>query len=212
MYPDIPSGFGKLTIFYLSPGGTGHGQIGFDFKQPSAGYQDQDTTTDPPTGTIYTILNLVNTFMTNVMQTTYEVSGIEVIINRLGVLTEELVASGAAGLGTAGNVPVETAVLLQKRTAGLGKANRGRVYLPPPSPDGLASTCDRLNTDAVNAHQTTADTFFAGMDSADLPLYLLHKPTKASPLVYPDPTPLTSLVVHAVLADQRGRVRKRTHH
>lgn len=99
-------------------------------------------------------------------------------------------------------VPVNAAVLVQKRTARGGRMGRGRLFWPPGqllettvSPSGLISPAQ------LTDQQTKFTALLSQLNGNDVSMRLLHDDAIAAP------DPVTSLVVQAVMASQRTRMR-----
>lgn len=95
---------------------------------------------------------------------------------------------------------VNTALLVQKRTALGGRANRGRFYLPgvPEAQvdgDGLIPSTYRASV------ETAVDGFLADIVAEGMNMVILHN-------VSPTPTIVTSLTVDEYAATQRRRMRR----
>lgn len=106
------------------------------------------------------------------------------------------VAGGATGTG----VSPAVSMLIQKRSASGGRANRGRVFQP-----GVPSTAQNFQGEILSANLTTFqtdwDNYLADMNTALLPVVLLHTEVGLTP------TAVTAFVVQGTLATQRRRQR-----
>jgi len=122
------------------------------------------------------------------------------------------IAESFAGLpfqaaGSLDCLPMNVAILIQKRTAFAGRKNRGRFYVPavPNTSVNGAADPNGLTASALSGAQTMADTFFAQLTDSDDgdPLHpvILH-PTPSTTV-----TQVTSFSVQGRLATQRGRLR-----
>lgn len=93
------------------------------------------------------------------------------------------------------------AILVQKRTPLGGRRNRGRFYLPfMLSQDDLEEN-GIIGTVALTATQTECNDFLTALQTADIPMFLLHSDGGS-------PTVVTSLVVQQLAATQRRRLRR----
>lgn len=94
-----------------------------------------------------------------------------------------------------------TAILLKKTTGVGGRANRGRMFLPPiwhEMGGSNVSAAGVMGLDVVGEIQTAVDTWFGPLEPV-----ILHD--DSSPVSVP--TPITAITVQARLASQRRRLR-----
>jgi hypothetical protein len=121
-------------------------------------------------------------------------------------------ASGVAGSVLTPQASSNTAYLIQKLTAGGGRRNRGRLYLPGVSEASIDQAGNVLaaTTTALNAAFLL---FLGDMSADDLPAHLLHEPGRVRTVTYvetgpaPVPTPITGFSASASAATQRRRMR-----
>lgn len=106
------------------------------------------------------------------------------------------------GTATAAQTPVNTSLLVDKRTGIGNRRNRGRCY-PPPT---MIAESQINNLGAITATLSTVQAYFDHIKSAaavgDYQLVLFHQTPPFTP------TPITSLVVQPLVATQRRRMRR----
>jgi len=112
-------------------------------------------------------------------------------------------AINSAGTDTAGSVAPNTAVLVQKITADGGRAGRGRFFMPGIKESDVGSNGAVDPTD-LEGWQTAADDFLEALDTATLPMVVLHG--DGSPIT--TPSVVTNLIVSSTVATQRRRLRR----
>lgn len=96
--------------------------------------------------------------------------------------------------------PPNVALLVQKATGLGGKKGRGRLYLPG-IPEVEIDQGGNISGSYFASCQTAWNGFYNDLVAADIPMVLLH--TGSS-----DPTAVTELVVSALAATQRRRLRR----
>jgi hypothetical protein len=122
---------------------------------------------------------------------------------RRGTAGDELVGEGtssAAGGSAIASVPPNCAVLVTKGSGLSGRKNRGRYYWPWAATEGSVTELGVWDSGAVANFQSGQSDFLDGIDSANLPMVILHN-------VVGTPTPVQSLTVQALLGTQRRRMR-----
>jgi hypothetical protein len=98
------------------------------------------------------------------------------------------------------------ALLLNKRTAGIGRRSRGRMFIPGVLPATAVDTGGNLEASDVAAYQQVATLFLAGLAAnavpfpTSTPAVLLHSDLGA-------PTPVTQLTVSTKVGTLRRRIR-----
>jgi hypothetical protein len=131
------------------------------------------------------------------------------IHTRLGLLGEEdepgLNSNVSAGTGayTTGFSP-NLAVLVTKKTPLGGRHNRGRMYIPWCGSASDYTEDGRLTGAKVTSVQTACNTFFTGLSTAQIPMYVLHRGPTGAGL---SPTQVSALQVQQTLGTQRRRLR-----
>lgn len=98
------------------------------------------------------------------------------------------------------------ALLINKRTGGIGRRSRGRMFIPGVIPATGVDTGGNLESTDVGAYQQVADLFLAGLAANAAPFptstpgVLLHSDAGA-------PTPVTQLTVSTKVGSLRRRIR-----
>ena len=84
-----------------------------------------------------------------------------------------VLSSGAAVPGTAATptLPSEVAVVITERTAKVGRANRGRIFLPPLG-NGNSTTADVIAAGALTILQNWANTFISALAAGSYTLVI----------------------------------------
>lgn len=123
------------------------------------------------------------------------------------VIVEE--PRSAPGRDTSSPLPQNCALLVRKRTNLAGREGRGRMYVPGFS-EGNTTATGGIPSANLTATQTRYNTFFSNLseppDAGAVNMVILHTWPQLGAL--PAPTPVTSLVVDAVVATQRRRLRR----
>lgn len=113
-------------------------------------------------------------------------------------------ATNYPGTATAGGVPANTSLLVNKITSIGGRRGRGRMYVP-----GLVETSVDAAGALLPAYRTGLQNCFTSianyMANNDNPLVLLHGSYSEA---VSTPTPITSLSVQPKVATQRRRLRR----
>lgn len=105
------------------------------------------------------------------------------------------------GTLTGQGVQPNTALLVTKATGFGGRRGRGRMYWPGIQ-DAVIDDYGNLTSGTAATFQTKFDAFLTSLDTAGIPMVLLHdSPT-------PSPYPVSSLIVQTKVATQRRRLRK----
>lgn len=119
-----------------------------------------------------------------------------------------------AGTGTGARLPQNCAALVTKNTGLGGRQFKGRCYVPGVLQEDQVSATGAIVPAFVVTLQAAAQAWFDGLafgaqGSVPLtptPMHLLHSPPLVGPT--PAPTPVLALVVDAVIATQRRRLRR----
>lgn len=109
------------------------------------------------------------------------------------------VVGGVAQAGVTPNV----AVLVRKNTAGGGRRNRGRMYVPG-QPEAPLNANGDLTAPELNAWQVAFDGFYNALTTGALEPVVLHSPGISAT---PPPTGILGFSVQARVATQRDRLR-----
>lgn len=135
---------------------------------------------------------------------------------------ERVILTLPAGLGAVGTVEstvpseigalsgercsLSMALLVNKRTAGIGRRSRGRFFLPGVLPVGGVDTGGLLDPSDVGAYQVIMNLFFDALEANAAPF-----PTSTPPvLLHSDagaPTPITQFTVSNKVGSLRRRIR-----
>ena len=120
-------------------------------------------------------------------------------------VTVAVVSTNGAGVGTTGtlNTPPQSSILLSKRTAFAGRANRGRMYISFPS-DSYT-----LANGGITAGGITAATALANLLFSTITVTVGGASVTIAPIIYQKATGmsvfLTNIVIPATYATQRRR-------
>lgn len=136
---------------------------------------------------------------------TYQLTRTEVRIGQDGGEPIQGVHSAiVSGVGTGARLPQNCAVLVQKRSASGGRANRGRMYVPGTLGEASVSDAGAISPSNLTGQQDAFTDLFEALDtgfgSFVTGMVVLHSSALA-------PTPVTSLIVQALISTQRRRLR-----
>lgn len=141
------------------------------------------------------------------MRSQFTFVGIQWLYNDAGVMiagaTTEAPVVGTADPAT--TVPVGETLLIQKRTARVGRRFRGRMYFPALQvTEGAVDHMGNLSSAAMSALHTIFDSTLANLpDDGTCTTVILHAGTGTLPA----PTPITSFGIQSKMATQRRRLR-----
>lgn len=121
------------------------------------------------------------------------------------ILTTSTVAA-QAGLASRNSPPPQVAVCVRKRTARVGRAFRGRVFLPGMIDETNVDETGIITPAGVTALQTAATSWLTNQNAQPESMVLLHQ--KDFPPGTNPPTSVTSLVVQPIVRTQRRRLPK----
>jgi hypothetical protein len=197
----IPAGFAEATYRYTLAGDP-------QVMTVSVGV-DHDGSVDAETlaGNLYVPMGV---WVGSAWGSDYALTGVSVVMNVGGVLTEGEVNVITPGVA-ATNHPVQNTALLIRKVSGLaGRANRGRWYMPP----GRLAEVDVNNFGLIDAVdlatiQGEVDSLLLDLETAGGVdnLVILHSEVPPGvPSIVP-PTEITNLVVEQTVATQRRRLR-----
>lgn len=116
----------------------------------------------------------------------------------------EEAAINITGSGTSEFAPQNCAILVRKITTHGGRRGRGRIYLPWVV-EADVSDVGALTSTAMAFINTHMNGFLTKLDTADVPMALLHSEGASST---PVPYPVVSLACDPVIATQRQRLRR----
>lgn len=110
------------------------------------------------------------------------------------------------------SVPGNTALLVRKQTARLGRSGKGRLYMPFYVAEGSCDEGGNIDANVLDDYQASFDAWLealAGPDAqgtGDLSMVLNNGPNPDGDV--PAPIEVTSLVVQSKVATQRRRIRR----
>ena len=146
----------------------------------------------------------VDNFTAADMSNAWSFLGVEVTQNVGGVMFAGEQRATVAGSNAAAPLPQNCALLVKKQTSQGGRQGRGRGYFPSAYlMEGDVSAIGIITAGVVTALQAKFTAFLADLDTATIPMTLLH----SDPLNVPDD--VTALVVDNRIATQRNRLRTR---
>jgi len=108
------------------------------------------------------------------------------------------------GIGSTARLPQNCAVLVQKRSALGGRANRGRMYVPGTLGESVVSDSGSITSANLSGQQTAFNNLLTDLDTA-FPLSITGMVILHSSAL--DPTVVTSLNVQQLISTQRRRLR-----
>lgn len=114
-----------------------------------------------------------------------------------------LFASIDTGNNTGAKAPISNAVLIHKRTAFIGRRNRGRSYIPFVLTESAVNEVGELTPSARNTFTTAAEVHRGGLENFDLPMMLTHSAPELGL-----PVEVTLVDADPVMGTQRRRVRR----
>ena len=94
----------------------------------------------------------------------------------------------------------QVSLLIKKGTAGGGRRNRGRMYMPGLA-EGNVGGSGEIETGFLSGAQTVVGDFLDSLDARDIPMVILHSGSTT-------PTEVITLEVDARSATQRRRLRR----
>jgi len=146
-----------------------------------------------------------NNIVTPLYGDTYQLVRTEVRIGQDGGEPLQGVHSAVVlGIGSTARLPQNCAVLVQKRSALGGRANRGRMYVPGTLGESVVSDSGSITSSNLSGQQTAFNNFLTalqvGFGSFVTDMVILH----SSAL---EPTIVTSLNVQQLISTQRRRLR-----
>jgi hypothetical protein len=197
-YPHIPAGYALIRHRFTCPVGVGHAATLYGVKlvgTPTA----VAVANEQGANWTATILTRQSSLMTY-----FDVTA---VVNNAGVLSEAVLPVGSAGGGGAVPVAPQVAVLIKKTSGVIGKAFRGRIYVPYCQSNDFVTENDRLNPTQLTAWQGVVTTLFndEAADTFSNAMVLLHRNVLTAP------TAITALTVEQTVATQRRRQRKAAH-
>jgi hypothetical protein len=201
----IPDGYGIASLVMRLTGRPNPFVItyGFDHTALTA------TTPDAMAGIIGTAWSTTGRFM-HVTNTNnfYTFEKVHILMNRGGAKLEGNAPINLVGTNAGGSpAPPNVSIIVRKRTALAGRQFRGRMFFPPAfMAEASLDQSGVWASAALPGQQTQMNTTFTALNTAQLPMVLLHRQPKA-PLTLPNPTVVSSLEIESVCATQRRRLR-----
>lgn len=192
----IPAGWGQANLMWQAVGAIRPAEV-------TIGYKDAALAAAPAQA--LRIRNIMNTAglpgSAGTMNTSWTFLGVRcMLMTESGPTIGEFFTTVTGTLGST-PVPSNCAALLRKTTASGGRANRGRMFVPPSSiPEANVDQNGAILAATVTALQNSWNSFVTAMAGDSFSLYLFHS---ADPI----PTPITALNVQTLLATQRRRMR-----
>lgn len=110
-------------------------------------------------------------------------------------------SANIVGTHTGALAMINTALLVKKLSGLIGRANRGRMYIPGVLDEAAVDNDGRLATGTIGAYQDSLDAFLGAIIVASLSPVILHSSAAT-------PTVITNLVVESQCGTQRRRMRR----
>lgn len=199
MYPHIVAGYGEGRLKFSGTGGVGTAECVIGFENGSS--LDADVCASIIQGAWGAADSFYHLQCSNVA-----LAEVETVINIGGTLSEGASTDVVTGEGDPPQVSPAVSVLVQKLTGTVGRAYKGRLYVPGATVAQLTSASDALAPEYLTEWGTAGLNFLTALSAASLNMVLLHKN-----LLLP-PTSVTGLNVEPLLATQYRRQRKAPHH
>lgn len=115
--------------------------------------------------------------------------------------------AAVAGEATGDFAPLSVALLLNKRTAFLGRKGRGRMFIPGVIKDNMVDISGRVGTTTIEAFNEILESWLAvlaageGIDAPAIPAVLLHSTAT------PAPTPISAMTVGPIVGTMARRIK-----
>lgn len=146
----------------------------------------------------------VTNVVDNLLGNTYQLLRTEVLVGADPEPLQGVFAFTEVGPNATARAPQNCALLVQKRSALGGRANRGRMFVPGVLPEGNVNDQGMITAGTLASMQAAFDGLLSdisgAMTGAVDGMVVLHESAL-------DPTPVTSLVVQPLIATQRRRLR-----
>jgi hypothetical protein len=196
MYPEILDNYALVRHHWTASEGDDHAYVLYGLHNPGA------LSAAVIAGNMAAMAD--TTFLT-VQSEDCTHADVHVVANIGGVLSEANQADGTVGGSSAPPVSPQVSCLIQKQTVTIGRAGRGRIFLPYLAGSYLDATNKGIISSAdLPTVQTMADDVLATITGDGYTMVLLHRDAST-------PTPVTSLNVEQQVATQRRRNRKAAH-
>ena len=192
---NIPPGFAQCNIFWgglAMPRGA-QTVIGVDPSALSAGF-----------GPVTVAQAVYNATSSKIMPETHASLRLLRVLAKMGPNDTGPAGEFGSGINGAANTPPDSpqvALLVKKSTAGGGRQQRGRMFLPIVA-ESQTDAGGMLTTASLNAFETAVDAWLADLAVRNVPMVLLHNAVETLP------TPVVGLTVDVRVATQRRRLRK----
>lgn len=212
----IPEGFGEAVFQWTLVGDSEPINVTMGFKNPAGGaladLQEAATSLES-----HWFDNMMGGVAGGI-NTSYTYLGLKASIRPTGAPTPDQFEVPNITVGTAGAAPPpqNCAMLVRRGTAGFGRKNKGRFYLPfYGESETQVSAAGDLSPAAIAVYQPALDGFLSGVESSlNCDIYLLHGyrvTDPGPPPVYGPPAEapalITSLTLQPKIATQRRRLR-----
>ncbi len=124
-------------------------------------------------------------------------------IKTIGRTATQVYEVAGGGIGTNSGEPTQsnTALLVKKLSASIGRRNRGRMYIPGVLDQGTVDGAGNIPPAAVASFQSSVFGWFSEGSLSEAAPVILHADGSA-------PTPITSLIVESKTGSQRQRMRR----
>lgn len=190
----IPAGYGEFTLVWDHTGDPDPYTVAFGFGD------DGTHSISSQTGSI--LAHWVTDFSAAAnMIAGYSLREARGVLNRGGVLSEIVIPSGVVGTYAVTPLPQNNALLVKKNSGLVGRANRGRMYLPPCYVDkGGIDTNGTILAATVTTLNGRLATFLGHLITDLNSMVILHSSGAT-------PTGVSSIVLENVVASQRRRLR-----
>lgn len=192
---NIPPGFAQVNIFWGGPAMPRGAQtvIGVNPANLATGF------------TPVTIASAVyNATLLKILPQTHNTLRLVRVVAKMGPNTTGPAGEFGTGDNGAANTPPDSpqvALLVKKVTAGGGRQQRGRMFLPIIS-ESVTDAGGVVNAGALAPYQQAVTDWLNDLSTRQVPMVLLHNAVEIVP------TPVTALTVDARTATQRRRIRK----
>jgi hypothetical protein len=194
-------GYGLVRFDFIGTAGVGHAQCELAFHNTSG------VLVNP--GDANTIQSAFGTNVMPIISTLVTLQSVQVVEVMGGVVQEFISTNAPVSGGQSGALlPPNVCMLIKKQTGLLGKANRGRMYLPGAS-ESLVVDPATISVAHLATIQTAMTAFYTAMVAAHFQPFLIKK--TSNPLLF-HAVALTGFLPEALFASQRRRLRKAAHH
>lgn len=195
----IPEGYGMATMRWALTGKTAPISVTCGFKKELGDVTPQEVADDWFEAWA---LNSDSPAAAAHMRNTWTFIGVDIFYQSpdgpQGASSVHAPVVGTSAVGN--NLKINTTMLVQKRTAFVGREQRGRMYVPATLlSDTTVTATGTINSDAVAEIQGYYTALFDDLADGASPMYLLHSKAENTPDL------VTSLVLRGQAATQRRR-------